>query len=321
MADRGKLLRKTRRKQVQFRANEPEMASNVTFLDAAALNVPDCELSTYHFFLGNGGTRNGVSRDILVALLEGVESLYMPPSKDFSFVSVTGTKKAKHLLSHCHGINVQEACKTRDLVHLISSTLLQGPPLCLYISPVDGIPESFPKYISGHPILPPGLILVPGFISQTEEKELLLYFSSFQNCEHSQSHVCNDSDIKVTVQPSEQDLEKSLLIQQNSDSKLSEELLEPRCLPQPFPHCHPPPVSTSLKHRTVSHYGYEFLYGSNTVDPDHPLPGGIPSICESILTRMMEHKLLEWLPDQLTVNDYLPGAGTYAEYTKLKEGL
>ena len=66
---------------------------------------------------------------------------------------------------------------------------------------------------------------------------------------------------------------------------------------------------SQLKLRTVHHYGYEFLYGSNTVDPSRPLPGGLPSICDFLIQRMIATGLVEHHPDQLTVNEYQPGAG------------
>ena len=66
-----------------------------------------------------------------------------------------------------------------------------------------------------------------------------------------------------------------------------------------------------LKHRSVKHYGYEFLYGSNSVDPEHPLPGGLPAICTALLERILEAGLVAHPPDQLTVNQYLPGSGQW----------
>ena len=69
------------------------------------------------------------------------------------------------------------------------------------------------------------------------------------------------------------------------------------------------PIYTHLKLRTVHHYGYEFLYGINTVDPSRPLPGGIPKICDFLLDGIQRTGLVAYSPDQLTVNKYLPGAG------------
>eukprot|EP00794_Sanderia_malayensis_P018979 gene18979-20886_t len=62
-----------------------------------------------------------------------------------------------------------------------------------------------------------------------------------------------------------------------------------------------------MKHRKVDHFGYEFIYGKNTVDKDKPLSRGIPTICNSIIDKMTEMRVVDWKPDQLTVNQYEPG--------------
>ena len=64
-----------------------------------------------------------------------------------------------------------------------------------------------------------------------------------------------------------------------------------------------------LRHRKVMHFGYEFNYTTNNVDPTKPLPGGLPEVCTQIITRMMYSDLVANKPDQLTVNRYLPGQG------------
>lgn len=69
----------------------------------------------------------------------------------------------------------------------------------------------------------------------------------------------------------------------------------------------------SLKHRIVKHFGYEFLYGSNQVDPDQPLKRQIPNECKFLWSRLKERipNHIECFdePDQLTVNQYNPGQG------------
>ena len=64
-----------------------------------------------------------------------------------------------------------------------------------------------------------------------------------------------------------------------------------------------------LKQRKVMHYGYEFNYTTNNVDPTKPLPGGLPEVCTSIIDRMVHNNLIANKPDQLTVNRYLSGQG------------
>ncbi|XP_063607827.1 alkylated DNA repair protein alkB homolog 8-like [Penaeus indicus] len=64
-----------------------------------------------------------------------------------------------------------------------------------------------------------------------------------------------------------------------------------------------------LKHRQVRHFGYEFKYGSNSVDKDNPLPIGIPEPLNGIVRRIVEQGWMPLPPDQLTINRYLPGQG------------
>lgn len=66
-----------------------------------------------------------------------------------------------------------------------------------------------------------------------------------------------------------------------------------------------------LKHRRVKHFGYEFLYGINNVDPEKPLEENIPVECDTLWKRL-EDKVpdrLALVPDQLTVNIYESGQG------------
>ncbi|XP_046565947.1 alkylated DNA repair protein alkB homolog 8-like [Haliotis rubra] len=65
----------------------------------------------------------------------------------------------------------------------------------------------------------------------------------------------------------------------------------------------------TLKHRRVKHYGYEFKYGINNVDPNDPLPEGVPESCREFLSRAIEMGVVKHYPDQLTVNQYEPGQG------------
>ncbi|XP_010222821.1 PREDICTED: alkylated DNA repair protein alkB homolog 8 [Tinamus guttatus] len=65
----------------------------------------------------------------------------------------------------------------------------------------------------------------------------------------------------------------------------------------------------TLKHRRVKHFGYEFCYGSNNVDKNKPLPGGLPEICNLFLEKCLKQGYIKHKPDQLTVNQYEPGQG------------
>ncbi|XP_067944033.1 alkylated DNA repair protein alkB homolog 8-like [Watersipora subatra] len=65
----------------------------------------------------------------------------------------------------------------------------------------------------------------------------------------------------------------------------------------------------SMKHRSVKHYGYEFKYSTNNVDPNDPLANQIPDECKQLTDRLIKDGYLTDPPDQLTVNKYEPGQG------------
>lgn len=66
-----------------------------------------------------------------------------------------------------------------------------------------------------------------------------------------------------------------------------------------------------MKNRQVQHFGYEFIYGQNTVDYRNPLERKIPVECDELWTLLDEKcpKFNGFRPDQLTVNKYEPGNG------------
>uniref|UniRef100_A0A336M1J7 CSON010319 protein n=1 Tax=Culicoides sonorensis TaxID=179676 RepID=A0A336M1J7_CULSO len=68
----------------------------------------------------------------------------------------------------------------------------------------------------------------------------------------------------------------------------------------------------TLKHRLVKHFGFEFIYGSNTVDPSKPLDRKIPAEFNSIVIERLHEKMPQFsyfTPEQMTVNKYEPGQG------------
>lgn len=66
-----------------------------------------------------------------------------------------------------------------------------------------------------------------------------------------------------------------------------------------------------MKHRQVLHYGYEFNYDTNNVDPTKPLDNQIPNECNDLWSRLRSsHPQLPFDdPNQITVNKYEPGQG------------
>ncbi|CAG9808171.1 unnamed protein product [Chironomus riparius] len=66
-----------------------------------------------------------------------------------------------------------------------------------------------------------------------------------------------------------------------------------------------------MKNRQVQHFGYEFIYGQNTVDYRKPLERKLPPECDELWTIFDTKcpKFKGFRPDQLTVNKYERGSG------------
>lgn len=282
--------KKLKRKQAQFLKHEPN--SDVSFQES-----PSC-----HVFVANGGLQNGLSRELLVHLLtptesaeKGLKELYLPAGKDYAFATFGSSEAAATAVTSLNGICIQEECSwcaagSEGLLKLINPKLLSGPPLHLYLCFVDRVPQVCinPPILTegGASDLPPGLVLIEEFISEAEERDLLDFFGATVNSsKHSSSSI----------------LTSKMPIQETASQKEVEQLTTGKTAFQA--------PETSLRHRYVQHYGYEFLYSTSNVDPDCPLPGGLPAICRPLLKKMREERLVEEEPDQLTVNHYQPGAG------------
>lgn len=71
--------------------------------------------------------------------------------------------------------------------------------------------------------------------------------------------------------------------------------------------------NSTLKHRQVKHFGYEFRYDNNNVDVNKPLVDNeIPSECNFLWSKTTDYDISSkfiGLPHQLTVNKYDPGQG------------
>ena len=59
----------------------------------------------------------------------------------------------------------------------------------------------------------------------------------------------------------------------------------------------------------MKHFGYEFVYGINNINPSKPLAQAIPEECNPVLERLLKDGHVTVKPDQLTVNQYTPGQG------------
>lgn len=280
-----KVSKKLRRKQVLFLTQEPD--ANVSFIEGPS----------HHVFIGNGGVLNAISGDVLSELFtiineknqSTITQLYMPFGKDYAFASFASVEYAVDLVETLNGVCIQSIFEQRRALHRLCPSLGKGPPLHLYMCFVDRIPPLIcPRaeeqdLVHSTTDLPPGLILVPDFISQQEESNFLKFFA-FSSKKRVDENIALelDEDTKCKCHHDPPSFHKEV----NSDSPES-----------------------ALKHRRVKHYGYEFLYGTSNVNPDDPLPGGLPEVCMPVLRRMLESTLICEMPDQLTVNQYVPGAG------------
>ena len=63
--------------------------------------------------------------------------------------------------------------------------------------------------------------------------------------------------------------------------------------------------------RRVEHYGYRYDYRARTVTPDDYLEP-LPQWASDLARRLVDHGWFGRTPDQLIVNEYLPGQGISA---------
>ncbi len=65
--------------------------------------------------------------------------------------------------------------------------------------------------------------------------------------------------------------------------------------------------STELKRR-VQHYGYKYDYTAKSVSVSM-LVGPLPEKCQALAVRLHVEGIFAKIPDQLIVNEYMPGQG------------
>jgi len=66
---------------------------------------------------------------------------------------------------------------------------------------------------------------------------------------------------------------------------------------------------SELKNRKVKHFGFEFDYNTNDIDPNKPIEDPIPQDCLDLMHKMVEDGLIPEVGDQMTVNLYSAGQG------------
>lgn len=225
-----KVEKKRRRKEALFLKKEP------------GLGVMFPKIPTSYLLVSNGGLENGISRDLLESLLHPLH-LHMPSGKDYAFAEFSSAEQAERVVRESNGMCVQEITGANEC---LPASLVNGPPLHLYLSYISQLPQLVATPPSS---LPPGLVLVEDFLTPAEEAGLMTFFDSAHS------------------------------------------------------------TQASLRHRQVLHYGFQFNYDTNSVDPSNPLPGGFPPPVQCLVAKLLASGHVQCAPDQLTVNCYPPGAG------------
>lgn len=205
--------------------------------------------------LGNAGHTTGYDETSLLTLLQscgtadGVTRLTLLPGKQYSLVTYATAAQAR---AACDGLRLKTTTLLVEGKTQGQNKACDGGDTLIYVTLVIGVPEC-PEDVQYRS--PPGLSVLPNFISSEEEKTLL-----------------------------------SLVVwdQQSGDDQRG----------------------ATLKNRQVRHFGYQFQYGSNSIDPQQPLQDApIPAEVRPIIERMLEAAVVPLQPNQLTVNRYLPGQG------------
>jgi len=195
--------------------------------------IEESKTATLTIFVCNAGLVTGCSSSDLLNIFSKfgpITYIFMVPKKSYSFLVFANEASSKAAMDAIHGkVGFNE----------------KGP---LYLAFVDKPPD-FKDPWKDH-CLPNGLKIVPNFITQEQEKEILQSF--------------------------------------DWEEKNHESI---------------------LKHREVKHFGFEFSYKTNNIDPDLPLDDKIPDLCTAVAVAAYQAGLTSSTPDQLTVNKYLPGQG------------
>ncbi|GMF32657.1 unnamed protein product [Phytophthora fragariaefolia] len=68
--------------------------------------------------------------------------------------------------------------------------------------------------------------------------------------------------------------------------------------------------ANTIRARQVQHFGYEFNYDTRRCDPEQPMKEPIPEVLRPIIEKIAQCGMMDGeAPDQITVNEYLPGQG------------
>ena len=323
-----KFTKRRRRKLIQLLQQESTLG--LSFTDSP----------TKYLCVGNGGMSNGITPALLKHLLPGSSfQLFMPRRSSVAFVEFPSVAACQEALLSVDGLCVQDSIERLGVQHLVTPSFLTGPSIHLYLFFLSAIPTELvrPKISTSCGVgngencgLPQGLALLYEFITASEELSLLNYFHPTNESQWmdaaqlkgsstaemiSSLHRLECQGDEVTLPEDKQmgslcSCDGQLLSPVPLDIDQSQFLADQGVADRGHAECSTD-CSKTLRLRTVKHFGYKFLYGTNTVDISHPLPGGIPALCTPLLRRITSSRLVDHTPDQLTVNVYKPGEGKY----------
>ena len=134
---------------------------------------------TPQIILLNCSLSNGLGRQAVYSILQPANPLQvlMPPTSDYSIVTLASTEQAVEVKERCDGKAVLDLLSSQQQSQLLCRTFLSGPKVAVHVVYVRFEAGPPGTLISRHS-LPNGLSVVEGIITKDEELNLLHLFSS-----------------------------------------------------------------------------------------------------------------------------------------------
>ncbi len=174
--DASKLEKKLRRKLLQ-------VSQKLHNCNLSVSNTP-----TTYVFVGNGGMECGISKELLVSILDKdrcnvVSMIHTTPVIDSVIVEFNNIASSEQTVNKFNGCCVQEQILGNNLSPFAPNPLLSGPPVHLLMTYLLELPLAFCATESVDILsvdmssLPPGCHLVDNFITNEEEIRLIDFFA------------------------------------------------------------------------------------------------------------------------------------------------
>ena len=149
---------------------------------------------TVYVFVGNGGLECGISKELLVSILNfqlqatdsdsmsAVSMVHDNPNIDSVIVEFKNLALSEQTVNKANGCCVQEQIVCHNLLTLAPKPLMSGPPVHLLMTFLTELPLAF--HVNNNSInlektslLPPGCHLIDNFITDKEEMRLIDFFA------------------------------------------------------------------------------------------------------------------------------------------------